>query len=117
MRSALPLLVLALLATGCSVIGAGVAVTSAAVSVGAAVVSTTVTVGAAAVRGVVKVGETVVDAATAPPSEDLAPTPGGYDAGAHPAQAEARPVDIQAPIDQRELPNRLPSIDKPCCTN
>ena len=103
------------LLSGCSVIGAGVALTSAAVTVGSAVVSTAVTVGSVAVRGVVKAGEVVVDAASSPaaePVEELASAP------AAPAiSAEAMPIDLGGSIDQRELPNSPPRAERPCCNN
>ncbi len=59
-RSAVLILCLVTLLTGCSVISAAGTVVSTTVGVGAAVVSTTATVGAAAVGTTVNVGSAVV---------------------------------------------------------
>lgn len=108
---------IALALSGCSVVTTGIAVTSTAVSVGSAVVSTAVTVGSAAVRGAVKVGETVIDAATAPAADETPAPKVAQEVAVPPPSAQAQPIEMPAPLDQRELPNNPPSAANPCCSN
>lgn len=103
MRPAIAALLAAAALSGCSVVTAGVAVTSAAITVGSAAVSTAATVGAAAVKGAVKLGEAAIDAATAPsePTNEV---------------TLARPSAPDA-LAERAPPEHPASAASPCCTD